>query len=424
MARLPKPGSDQGKWGEILNEYLSVAHDDNGNLKDNTVAESNLTPEVIEKLHTAGVSSVAALTGDITSLDLVEALETDLRLHYAPVAGSNLTVSGTDSWAEGQGTTASGNISHAEGRGSIASGHSSHAEGYQTTASSSSPGAHSEGCQTAASNFGAHAEGASTIASGFADHAEGNQTTASGANSHAEGDRTTASGQSSHAEGYLTTASGLSPGAHAEGANTIASAYTAHAEGSSTVANATSSHAEGYQTTAFRYAESTRGYVDQVQQALIAASSGAASQTAVTYVAASGVVTIPVHGGVTSGKIVILTEDGAIRWDVTFSAKNNAATYATRATGTVSILASVGTASTTYGTSAITWTVSGNATGQVVITPSATPASPPRLVRAATARVCSSNKASLDQLAKGCPLSGARPGYANDTLCFIDAAGR
>ncbi len=49
MARLPKPGSDQGKWGEILNEYLSVAHDDNGNLKGDTVAESNLTPEVVEK---------------------------------------------------------------------------------------------------------------------------------------------------------------------------------------------------------------------------------------------------------------------------------------------------------------------------------------------------------------------------------------
>ena len=358
MARLPKPGSDQGKWGEILNEYLSVAHDDNGNLKDNTVAESNLTPEVVEKLHTAGVSSVATLTGDITSPDLVEALETDLKLHYAPVAGSDLTASGTDSWAEGQGSVASGFVSHAEGLQTTASGSpGAHAEGLSTTASGQA--SHAEGLQTTASGSapGAHAEGVSTTASNFASHAEGSSTTASGTNSHAEGSATTVSGNNSHAEGSSTTVS----------------ENNSHAEGSYTTASAPAAHVEGYQTTAFRSAESARGYGGQVQQALIAANSGAASQTVVTYIVASGVITIPVHGGVTSGKIVILTEDGAIRWDVTFSAKNNAATYATRATGTVSILASVGTASTTYGTSAITWTVSGNATGQVVITPSATP---------------------------------------------------
>lgn len=26
MARLPQPGSDSGRWGEILNEYLSQSH--------------------------------------------------------------------------------------------------------------------------------------------------------------------------------------------------------------------------------------------------------------------------------------------------------------------------------------------------------------------------------------------------------------
>lgn len=33
MARLPKPGSDANDWGTILNDYLSVAHDAQGNLK-------------------------------------------------------------------------------------------------------------------------------------------------------------------------------------------------------------------------------------------------------------------------------------------------------------------------------------------------------------------------------------------------------
>jgi hypothetical protein len=33
MARLPSPGSDAGNWGNILNEYLNVAHNDDGTLK-------------------------------------------------------------------------------------------------------------------------------------------------------------------------------------------------------------------------------------------------------------------------------------------------------------------------------------------------------------------------------------------------------
>jgi hypothetical protein len=32
--RLPTPGSDSGKWGDLLNNFLSVAHDTDGTLKD------------------------------------------------------------------------------------------------------------------------------------------------------------------------------------------------------------------------------------------------------------------------------------------------------------------------------------------------------------------------------------------------------
>ena len=42
MPRLPKPGSDQGKWGEILNDYLSQSHTDTGTLKDNTIGTNQL----------------------------------------------------------------------------------------------------------------------------------------------------------------------------------------------------------------------------------------------------------------------------------------------------------------------------------------------------------------------------------------------
>lgn len=34
MARMPVPGSDDGTWGDILNEYLAVAHNTDGTLKD------------------------------------------------------------------------------------------------------------------------------------------------------------------------------------------------------------------------------------------------------------------------------------------------------------------------------------------------------------------------------------------------------
>ena len=52
MARLPQPGGDDGTWGQILNDYLSVAHDSAGEIKtdavpadaiqDNSVSDSKL----------------------------------------------------------------------------------------------------------------------------------------------------------------------------------------------------------------------------------------------------------------------------------------------------------------------------------------------------------------------------------------------
>lgn len=33
MARLPQPGGDDGQWGQILNEYLLVSHNDDGTIK-------------------------------------------------------------------------------------------------------------------------------------------------------------------------------------------------------------------------------------------------------------------------------------------------------------------------------------------------------------------------------------------------------
>ncbi len=37
MARLPTPGGDDGNWGDILNDFLSVAHNSDGTLQDDAV---------------------------------------------------------------------------------------------------------------------------------------------------------------------------------------------------------------------------------------------------------------------------------------------------------------------------------------------------------------------------------------------------
>jgi hypothetical protein len=35
--RLPKPGSDAGDWGTILNAFLEVAHNADGTLQSDTI---------------------------------------------------------------------------------------------------------------------------------------------------------------------------------------------------------------------------------------------------------------------------------------------------------------------------------------------------------------------------------------------------
>lgn len=64
MARLPVPGSDNGTWGDVLNDYLAVAHDSVGNLKSNAVSASALQDDSISeaKLNISGGSDGQVLT--------------------------------------------------------------------------------------------------------------------------------------------------------------------------------------------------------------------------------------------------------------------------------------------------------------------------------------------------------------------------
>ncbi len=47
MVRLPQPGGDQGKWGEILNAYLLQSHSETGTLKADTVDSSQLKSNAV-----------------------------------------------------------------------------------------------------------------------------------------------------------------------------------------------------------------------------------------------------------------------------------------------------------------------------------------------------------------------------------------
>ena len=64
MVRLPIPGSDEGNWGKILNEYLSQAHNSNGTIKAGVISTANLAQEVQDQLTiVAGQQGPTGATG-------------------------------------------------------------------------------------------------------------------------------------------------------------------------------------------------------------------------------------------------------------------------------------------------------------------------------------------------------------------------
>lgn len=78
MTRLPEPGSDQGTWGAILNDFLAVEHNTDGTLKtagsisakytksSTGIPEADLSSAVQSKLNSASaVESVAGKTGTV-----------------------------------------------------------------------------------------------------------------------------------------------------------------------------------------------------------------------------------------------------------------------------------------------------------------------------------------------------------------------
>ncbi len=68
MARLPIPGADSGNWGQILNDYLTQAHNTDGTLKDNVVTSNAIAPGAVSTAELQdGIISEAKLDSSVQS---------------------------------------------------------------------------------------------------------------------------------------------------------------------------------------------------------------------------------------------------------------------------------------------------------------------------------------------------------------------
>lgn len=59
MARLPTPGSDNGTWGSILNDFLGQAHNSDGSIKDTGVVAAKADDSTV--IHNSGDETIAGV---------------------------------------------------------------------------------------------------------------------------------------------------------------------------------------------------------------------------------------------------------------------------------------------------------------------------------------------------------------------------
>ena len=92
MVRLPIPGSDDGKWGEILNQYLSVSLDGSGELQQDSVGRDQLQADSVTSHAIANESIETAHLADgiVTTAKLSDTLQSSLASQVrGPEASSN-----------------------------------------------------------------------------------------------------------------------------------------------------------------------------------------------------------------------------------------------------------------------------------------------------------------------------------------------
>lgn len=86
MARKPVPGSDDGQWGNILNDFLDVSHTGTGEIRDNVVTEQKLSSAVRTKLNAVGGGSATIADGSVTTAKLADGAVTSGKMTDNAVA--------------------------------------------------------------------------------------------------------------------------------------------------------------------------------------------------------------------------------------------------------------------------------------------------------------------------------------------------
>lgn len=100
MARLPTPGSDNGTWGDVLNEYLLESLKADGTIKDNAVTSNTIAPNSITN---AAIASDAVNASSIADGSITNALLADGTIQEAKLSSdvqTKLNTSGTPDWSD------------------------------------------------------------------------------------------------------------------------------------------------------------------------------------------------------------------------------------------------------------------------------------------------------------------------------------
>jgi hypothetical protein len=106
MTRLPQPGSDDGTWGDILNDFLAQAHNADGSLKQLTQSQvQNLTNDLAAKALVTDVvantdldtktSALIVNASSTTATSLKTAIDAEALAQYTPPADYVITKVGT-----------------------------------------------------------------------------------------------------------------------------------------------------------------------------------------------------------------------------------------------------------------------------------------------------------------------------------------
>lgn len=112
MARLPQPGSDQGTWGAILNEFLTESLAADGSLKANTVGPTQIADGSLPQAKITGLST--ALSTITTDVSNVSDDVTDIAADVNTLSGNYTTLSGSVTSLENEQSTLSDDVAAVE----------------------------------------------------------------------------------------------------------------------------------------------------------------------------------------------------------------------------------------------------------------------------------------------------------------------